>query len=331
MGNATSSASTWTSYSAANTGATHAHTFKSRVLHEDLDPALIKGPRESCDSPANPNSSPLAIWLDQTGSMGPIPQYMMSPDGMPVIFKSIYDKKPVTDPHIMFGAVGDAETGEFAPLQVTQFEADIKLVDQLKNVWLVGNGGGNGSESYPLAWHFCANHTKIDSYIKRQRKGFLVTIGDDAPPRSLTPLNFARVYVPGFYQMEHGAKIDAMGRFSELSLQQLYDMVSKQWHVFHIHLRHGASATDYVENAWRDILGERVIMAEDHTALSEIIVSTMQMVAGVDKQTIVSGWSGSKAVAVASAIKGLTPAIVDQNALVAAHAAGPSGAQVVAF
>jgi hypothetical protein len=328
MGNATSTASTWSSYSAANTGATFKQTFKSRMLHGDLDPALIKGPRESCDSAANPASSPMSIWLDQTGSMGNIPQYMMSPDGMPVIFREIYDKKPVTDPHIMFGAIGDANTGEEAPLQVTQFEADISLVDQLKNVYLVGGGGGNGSESYPLAWHFCANHTALDSFTKRQRKGFLWTIGDDAPPHSLTPLNLARVYVPGFYQMSAAAQEDAMGQFSELTLQQLYDMVSRQWHVFHIHVRHGAYDDSRVEKAWKKILGERALMLDDYTALSEVIVSTMQLVAGVDRATVVGGWTGSKAVVVANTIRGLTPAIVDPQALVAAS---KSSAQVIAF
>lgn len=329
MGNIVSSAQTWRSYSRANTAATPHQTFASKLLHDDLNPALIKGPRESCDSLVNPRSTPLALWLDQTGSMGDVPQYMMSPEGMPVIFDNIYKKKPVSDPHIMFGAIGDANTGEQAPVQVTQFESDIALGDQLKKVWLVGGGGGNGSESYPLAWHFCAMHTKTDSWRKRQQKGFLITIGDDAPPKSLTPLNFARVYVPGFYGMTPGQQAEAMGQFSELSLQQLLDMVSREWHVFHISIRHGlGSLNHHVESAWKAILGERALTVDDHTALSDLIVSTMQLVAGVDKATVLAGLSSSKAVVVNKSINHLTPAIIDHQAIAVAHA---GGVQVVPF
>jgi hypothetical protein len=328
MGNATSSASVWSSYSRANTAATPHQTFKSHTLHESLDPALLKGPRESCDSPVNPASSPIAIFLDQTGSMAEIPQYMMSPDGMPIIFREVYTHKPVSDPHVMFGAIGDANTGEPAPLQVTQFEADIRLVDQLKNFWLVGNGGGNGSESYPLAWHFCAQHTAIDSFSKRGRKGFLWTIGDDAPPPSLTPLNFARVYVPGFYTMSSAAQQDAMAAFSELTLQQLYDMANRQWHVFHITVRHGYGDNARVEAAWKAILGERALVTDDYRVLSEIIVSTMRMVAGADLDTAVSGLSANKAVIVRQSLKGLTPSVIDPQAIVQAGCSAP---QVVVF
>jgi hypothetical protein len=318
MGGSTSSAQTWQTYSAAHTGATARQTFTSTLLHDDLNPAMIKGPRESCDSPANPASTAISIFLDQTGSMLEIPQYMMSPAGMPTIFQEIYDKKPVTDPHVMFGAIGDVNVGEPASLQITQFEADIKLVDQLKNVWLVGGGGGNGSESYPLAWHFNAMHTAIDCYSKRQHKGFLWTIGDDAPPpMGLTKRNLEAVYGPGEY--------------SDLSLQQLLDMVSRQWHVFHITVRHGFShgyGSSYVEDAWTAVLGERALITEDYTALAETIVSTMQLVAGVDKATVVSGLSSAKAVVVGKTIRDLSPAIIDPQSMVAAT--GNPG-QVIAF
>jgi hypothetical protein len=320
MGGSTSSAQTWQTYSAANTAATPQQTFTSRMLHEDLDPAKLKGPRESCDSAANPASTAISIYLDQTGSMAEIPQYMMSPDGMPVIFKGIYDKKPVTDPHVLFGAIGDINMHEPASLQVTQFEADIKLVDQLKKVWLVGQGGGNGSESYPLAWHFNAMHTAIDCFTKRGRKGFLWTIGDDAPPpMGLTKENLQAVYGPGEY--------------SDLSLQQLLDMVSRQWHVFHIHVRHGRDqayyGSDHIEQAWKAVLGERCLITEDYTALSETIVSTMQLVAGVDKATVVAGLSAGKALVVGNTIRDLSPAIVDPQALVTATRGKPG--QVVTF
>jgi hypothetical protein len=64
-------------------------------------------------------------------------------EGMPTLFKEIYDRKPITDPHIMFMGIGDVEAGDRSPLQVSQFEADIRLAEQLEKLHVEHGGGGN--------------------------------------------------------------------------------------------------------------------------------------------------------------------------------------------
>jgi len=96
--------------------------FSRSGINPQFDPAQIKV-RESVDSPDNPNSTPIIVALDVTGSMGKIPEALIK-DGLGTMAKEILDRKPVSDPHIMFMAVGDAYSDN-APLQATQFEADM--------------------------------------------------------------------------------------------------------------------------------------------------------------------------------------------------------------
>jgi hypothetical protein len=63
--------SDWDRYATKNirSKATVDAIYSSRSLAPELDPKGIKV-RESCDSADNPNSSPLIVALDVTGSMG---------------------------------------------------------------------------------------------------------------------------------------------------------------------------------------------------------------------------------------------------------------------
>ena len=86
----------------------------------------------------------------------------------------------------MVAAVGDAYTDQ-APLQCTQFEADISLASQIRSLWLEGNGGGNNGESYSAAHLLAALKTSTDSFERHGRKGYLFTIGDEPIHNGMTP------------------------------------------------------------------------------------------------------------------------------------------------
>ena len=75
----------------------------------------------------------------------------------------------------MFGGIGDAQSDR-VPLQVGQFESDNRMDDQLRTIFLEGNGGGQKSESYELATYFIARHTVTDAWEKRGRKGVKRTL-----------------------------------------------------------------------------------------------------------------------------------------------------------
>ena len=71
---------------------------------------------------------------DVTGSMGMIAD-ALARKGLGTMVEEILARKPVSDPHIMCMGIGDV-LYDRAPLQVTQFEADIRIAEQLEKLWL---------------------------------------------------------------------------------------------------------------------------------------------------------------------------------------------------
>ncbi len=284
----------WKSYAATNIkGKSSVYDiYKAKVMDDTLNPRGIKF-RESCDSIANPNSTPVIVALDVTGSMSFILDEMAR-EGLKELATEIYERRPITDPHMMFMGVGDVKYDE-APLQVTQFEADISIAQQLTKIYLEQGGGGNNCESYTLPWWFAAMHTKCDNYVKRGKKGYLFTIGDECPPKDLSAVEIERVlgYKP---------------EFSTTPTEKLYNLVSRQYEVFHVITEEGyycSANHQKVVDAWRKVLGQRALLLSDHKKLPELIVSTLQVMAGEDKEEVLDSWDGSTKLVISKAIKDL--------------------------
>ena len=68
---------------------------------------------------------------------------------------------------------------------------------------------------------------------------------------------------------------------------------------------HMRSYRDRVVRQWTDLLGQRAILLSDISKLSEVIVSTIQVVRGTDADTVVKSWSGDTSLVVAKAVSGL--------------------------
>src|SRR4029079_19365042 len=152
--------------------------FQQRECHPLMNPKGVRL-RESRDSAAHPNSLGIALALDVTGSMVAIPRLLAS-EQLPKFMKVLTDCK-LPDPQLLFVAVGDA-TSDRAPLQVGQFESTAELMDQwLTWSYLEGGGGGSGQESYDLAFYIAAEHTEMDNWVKRKKKGYLFLTGDENP------------------------------------------------------------------------------------------------------------------------------------------------------
>lgn len=277
-------------YISSNTGKKADEIYTSRSMSDTLNPHGVKM-RESVDSDDNPNSTPIIAALDVTGSMGIIAQTIAN-KGLDVLFRSIIDRKPVTDPHVMFMGIGDVHFDR-APLQVSQFEADKRIIEQLKLLYLEGGGGGNNSESYNLAWYFAAMHTVHDSYNKRNKPGYLFTIGDEQVPLDLTIPQIKKVmgtdvqYVP--------------------PNRELLTMLERHYHVFHIIIEEGYHASRHlskVKDDWHKMLGQRVISLSASTALAETIVSTIQITEGEDHSKVAASWDDLNEI-VADATKSL--------------------------
>jgi hypothetical protein len=303
MGNSRWDNDDWNKHAASTKGLSQQQIFSSSGIQKDLDPKNVKV-RESRDSAANPNSTPIILALDVTGSMGFIAENLAR-EGLGTLVQSILDRKPVTDPHIMVMGVGDAYTDR-APLQVSQFEADIRIADQLKNIWLEKNGGGNGSEGYTLPWYFAAMKTDIDC-VKQGRKGLLFTFGDEGAPPELTKEQIARVLGDTAQQ--------------NFSNKELYELVQEKFDVFHVVIEEGdyaRRAKAKVYQSWEAVLPkERIIPVADYTKVPQILVSVMEVHAGADPKDVIASWQGADAKAIAAALKNVkqgTPVAANQNA-----------------
>src|SRR5258708_62594 len=131
MGYGTFDPKTYAAFADTTRGKTTEQVYTSRHLDSTLDPKGVKI-RESRDSADNPQSTPLIVAIDVTGSMGILAD-VLARKGLGTLFNEIIDHKPITDPHVMFMAVGDAIYDK-APLQVSQFEADNRIVEQLTKI-----------------------------------------------------------------------------------------------------------------------------------------------------------------------------------------------------
>lgn len=284
--------SDWSSYSSTYAGKATDAVFTSRSIKGELNPFGVKV-RESRDSVDNPNSTAIILGLDVTGSMGIIADNLAR-EGLGVLIGEIYNRKPVSDPHVMFMGIGDAYY-DTSPLQVSQFEADIRVAEQLKDLWLEKGGGGNSFESYNFPWYFAAMHTSIDCFEKRKKKGYLFTVGDEEVPPTLTK--------------EHIKKFIGDDVQYDFETRDLLSTVGRMYHVFHVVAEEGSHARgnpDRIVDCWTNVLGQKVLRLSDHRKLSEVIVSAIQLTEGIDKDTVVKSWSGDTSMVVARAVNSLT-------------------------
>lgn len=238
---------------------------EAKGIHPSLDPKKVAGPtsefagqviRESRDSDEHPDSIPIAIVFDVTGSMGGIPRRLQQKlaDLMDVVIA----KSGIEHPQVLVGAVGDSYSDQY-PFQIGQFESDNRFDEQLRNIILEGGGGGQSMESYGLAYFFAARHTHTDSFTKRGKKGYLFTMGDELPWDKVTAAEIKQIFgLP--------AEID-------VPIEDLIKEAQEKWEIFHLWCNDGSyrNRTEMIQK-WRDLLGgERVVIVERSDMVCEII------------------------------------------------------------
>lgn len=257
--------------------------FTSRGMYEPFNPATMKLPREACDSAESPHSRGIILAEDVTGSMG---RFLLSliKDEFPRLIKSIYSNVSY-NPHIMFMGVGDVEAGDEAPLQVTQFETDLRILDQLEKIYLEKRGGSNDWESYILPWYFAANHIEMDCYNKRGEKGFLFTFGDEEPTPRLSANDIRTV----FGERE---QIDR-----SVTAVDCLEIASNKFYCYHIILHGNAYHYDgdRIVRKWENLMGSHVCELSDHIFLPELISTILKMYEGFSKTEAISCIEGSNA------------------------------------
>jgi hypothetical protein len=192
---------------------------EEKKCHKDLSP--FKSDRECRDNPEHPQTTPIVVGLDVTRSRGDDAKIVF--EKLPMFFGQICLKGYVPDPTISFSAVGDATFGDLAPVQIGQFEADNRLDEVLSHVWLEEGGGGTGQESYQLLAYYYARHCLLDSWEKRQKKGFFFMSGDEGFYPQVSKGEVARVF---------GDKLS-----EDIASQQIFRELQEKFHTFLIYPR----------------------------------------------------------------------------------------------
>lgn len=283
MGNARWDQETYRSYSKSTdyVNKPREQVFSHKV-GEKLDPRNVKVGkgdrvglqlRESIISEENPNPTPIILGLDVTGSMGAVAEQIAKVE-LPKLMTAIHETGVVSDPHVMFHAIDDVFAQGHGALQVSYFEPDLKIVEQLRQMWLVGNGGGNGSESYDLSWYFAAKYTYLESFEKQNRPGFLFTFGDEpAPFATVRKSDLETIFGPGSYE-------DTTPAASLKAAQKMY-------RVFHV-IVEGRSGSRATRDSWIEMLGNNAIFLKDTSKLTEVVLATMAISNGADIEAVIA-------------------------------------------
>lgn len=233
--------------------------YRSRSLADVLD---AKGKiRECLDSDEHPNSYPIILALDVTGSMGSAATEAGKKLGE--IMTSIYANDTITDPEFCVMAIGDLAY-DYAPIQMSQFESDVRIAEQLDKVYFEGGGGGNNYESYTMAWYMGLRHAKLDCW-NRGAKGLIITLGDEQINPYL-PMDGIRIFA--------GDTIQA-----NIETNDLYKEVCDKYDVYHISVDDSRSSykwnnqQDAVDKSWINIIGEDYYYMSNLESLADTIIS----------------------------------------------------------
>lgn len=309
MGCGSWTSSSWDSYKKSKSiddKSTVSSIYHSSECKDTMNPKGVTI-RESRDSDEHPNSNAIILGLDVTGSMGSTAE-TIAKGGLNDIITGIYDKDILEDPQIMVAAIGDTYYDE-SPLQVGQFESDIRAAENLTDIWFEGGGGGNGGESYLALWYFAARHTSIDCFEKRGKKGVIFTIGDEPCCARLPKEHIKQVF---------GDDVQA-----DIKVEDILAEVSKMYDVYHIGLRnYGFDKSDrYAESYWTDLLGERAMLIkgekdENLDRIPAIINATLELRMGRKLEDVTKDMDSSTALVVTNAISGLTTEQSDSTELV---------------
>lgn len=208
--------------------------FKQRMIAPELDPKNKM--RECCDSSEHPNTIPVILGLDVTGSMGGAAVEVAKK--LNVVMTNLYEK--VADVEFMIMGIGDLAY-DHAPIQASQFESDIRIAEQLDKIYFECGGGGNSYESYTVAWYFGIRHTKLDCW-NRGKKGIIITMGDE----SLNP------YLPQKpLSMATGDNLQG-----DIETKDLYEETRRKFDIYHLAVNDSQTSYRYHESGIRESFGK---------------------------------------------------------------------------
>lgn len=235
-------------------------TVAEKALSRDrVDPALSpRNRRITCK-----NKSPVVFAFDVTGSMGSLPKIIY--DKMPMIAGQVVEQKYLDDPAVSVAAIGDI-LSDAAPIQIGDFSLVRNLDEWLGRIWLEGNGGGQGKESYELTLFFYARNCDMPN----AETPFLIITGDEGFRETLVAADL---------------KDRLGGNHESTNSQTIFNELKEKFkgNVFLIHRRYtsGAGEDSEIVRQWEKALGkDNVIKLGSDLAIGDTIVGVFAIVTG---------------------------------------------------
>lgn len=239
-------------------GLSYQDNFKNYAIDPKLEPKGVI--RECCDSEEHPNTIPVIIAVDTTGSMTTAGMEVASKIG--IIVQDLFDK--YDDIQICCMGIGDLAYDN-APIQIGQFESDIRIAEQLDKIYFERGGGGNGFESYTAAWYYGLRHCDLDCW-KRNKKGIIITTGDE-------PLN---PYLP----KQQLSYVSGDGIEADIETEQLYKEVAEKFDIYHIAVDDKATSYSYYKDRIASSFGK--ILPKGHLIESSLDGLALAIISCID-------------------------------------------------
>ena len=245
---------------AKSTGRYEAHD-DLKVLDADGNPVT----RESRDSNEHPESTPIVIGFDVTGSMGGNPAILQK--SLKGLFGMLVRKDVVSDPQVAIGAYGDTHCDR-VPLQLSQFESDNRIDDNLDNVFVEGGGGGNSGEtSTALAW-FVANHVVTDAWEKRGKKGYLFLIGDECALR---------------VSSSQSSMFLGESQSREITPEEAFALAGERWNTYFLLVDNSAAKWQQSREKYERLLGNDHVVTLQTTDSAPAVIAS---IIGLNERTV---------------------------------------------
>lgn len=231
----------------------------AKTTHTNLDPKRINGKPvgklESRDSTEHPNSNPVLVCFDVTGS-----NYERAVDAqkrLPNLMELL--GKYLIDPQVAIAANDDFNSIQSQCLQVSDFESDNRVDEHIRSIRLTREGGGNDGESYDLMLYAAARKMALDSVEKRGKKGYFFLYADEPIFKRVDKVEVSAVFG------------DTLER--DIPIEEIIEEARRLWTIFVVFPIGGY---DHARTQYVKLFGQESVLDLQHPNLiCELIASTI--------------------------------------------------------
>lgn len=246
-----------------------AYSKTATKIHANLDPNRINkkpvGKLESRDSDEHPESNAILVCFDVTGSN--IERARDAQKKLPNLMKLL--EKYIKDPQIAVAANDDIYVEDENSIQISDFESDNRIDEHIRNIWLVGDGGGNDGESYDLLMYAAARKTVLDCFEKRARKGYFFMYADEPIFKMVKKDDVKQIF---------GDTLQV-----DIPIAEIVEELKRQYHVFVIWPGGAHPGFAHAKKQYEEIFGEDCVLTLQHPNL---ICEMIGGVIGINEERI---------------------------------------------